>query len=93
MFTIKNRDSHRHTLDIIGLKGSLLRLDLGPGQASEPIEEIWLGYFQQNPVEWAVIIPEKKPASKPVEIHSIGKIELESGTAEVRPRRSKKRSK
>lgn len=93
MFTIKNRDSVRHTLDVIGLKGSLLRLDLGPGEASDPIEESWLEYFQQNTVEWAVIIHENKPASRPVEIRSIGKIAVESGTAEVRPRRPKKRSK
>jgi len=94
MFTIKNRDSLRHAMDIIGLKGNLLRLDLGPGQVSAPIEESWLEYFHQNPVEWAVIIPEReKPAAKPVEIHSIGAIQTEPAAAKARPKQRKKRSK
>ena len=94
MFTIKNRDSVRRALDIIGLRGALLRLDLVPGQTSEPIEEDWLEYFQQNPVEWALIIPgNAAPQTTPEVIRSIGKIAIETGAARAKPQRPKKRSK
>ena len=94
MFTIKNQDSVRRTLDIIGLRGALLRLDLGPGQSSEPIEEDWLEYFHQNPVEWALVIPGKAaPQKEPEVIRSIGKIAVETRAARAKPQRPKKRSK
>lgn len=94
MFTIKNRDSVRRALDIIGQRGSLLRLDLGPGQSSEPIEDGWLEYFQQNPVEWALIIPGKAATiAEPEVIRSIGKIAVETRAAKAKPQRPKKRSK
>jgi len=94
MFTIKNRDNVRRAIDIIGQRGDLLRLDLVPGQSSEPIEEDWLEYFQQNPVEWAVIIPGKAATiAEPEVIRSIGKIAIETRAAKAKPQRPKKRSK
>jgi len=74
----------------------LLRLQgIEPDGTSESIDDKWLEYFQQHEIPWASIEPEE---AEPVEIKSIGEIELdkphqESGGSGQRKGRSRRRPK
>ncbi len=94
MFTIKNKDSIHHDLQILGPQGGYLRLHLEPGALIGPYPESWREFFLKNEVPWAVIFPQPdEPQSEPVAIDSIGAIEVEPSTAVAKPRQYKKRSK
>lgn len=92
MFRIKNKDGVRHDLDV-PVSSGLLHVTLGPGETSSTLPDSLAAYFQQNAVEWALVIPIQEDP-EPEVIHSIGTIEIEPGTAKSnRPKQYKKRSK
>ncbi len=93
MFTIKNKDSVPHDLQLCGSQGGLLALHLEPEETSGPYSESWRDYFLKNEVPWAVIFPQPdEPHTEPVAIQSIGAIETEPPAAKAKPRQYKRRS-
>ncbi|HOT98792.1 MAG TPA: hypothetical protein PLG50_10995 [bacterium] len=94
MFTIKNKDSISHTVQISGPTFGIVQISLDAGQIGGPYPESWREYFLQNEVHWAVVFPKPEDSQeKSVVIQSIGAIETEPPAAKVKPRQYKKRSK
>ena len=80
MFRIKNASDNFQTLSVLhGGKPLVLGLDVNAVSGS--INEHFRSYFQQNEVEWAIVLPDTKEeevvAIETVEIQSIGKPVIE----------------
>jgi len=94
MFTIKNKDTIPHDLQITVPRGGTLQIHLEPGAIAGPYSESWREYFLKTEVPWAVIFPQPDESQEEsAAIHSIGAIETEPSAAEAKPRQYKRRSK
>jgi len=83
MFKVKNASDSFKSLNIIH-NGEILTIGLSANETSEEIADNFIGYFQENAVEWAIVIQPvnistdvEAIAKEPVVIKSIGKPEIE----------------